>query len=149
MTIRLSSGMRDAVISNHGVGATLANGYIQVYSGPQPDSPDMPPTGTLLGIITQEGAGEPTPYAPEGRLRLQLAEEVGAICNSGDWVYTGVAGGTPGWWRYRLLSDGGEASTTKCRLDGAVEDSFIPALPSSSPGATVPIISFTLVLPFQ
>lgn len=52
MTIRLSSGLRNAVAQCLGVAGALASGSIEIYSGAQPASADSAVSGTLLGVVT-------------------------------------------------------------------------------------------------
>lgn len=144
MTIRLSSGMRDAVVSNYGIGAVLFGGHIQVFTGPQPASADMPPSGTLLARITQDGADAPG----AGGLRLQLGVNAGELCSDGAWVIKGVASGIPGWWRFVGADpDDGQLSTSVYRMDGTVAEATqdMPTLVSLS--TATPLAGFTLTFP--
>lgn len=52
MTIRLSTGLRNAMAQGLGLGGALNRGSINIYSGSQPVSADAAVTGTLLGVIT-------------------------------------------------------------------------------------------------
>lgn len=146
MTIRLSSGLRDAVITNYGLGAMLFGGHIQVYSGPQPDSADMAPSGALLALVTQDGS----PAATTGGLKLTYGPKAGELINDGAWVLEGVASGTPGWWRFvGPHPDDGAHSAYFARLDGAVNDSVqdMPALIADM--TVLPVGGFLLSLPSQ
>lgn len=145
MTIRLSSGLRDAVVTNYGLGAMLFGGHIQIYTGEQPASPDMPPPGTLLGTVTQDGKPVAT-----GGLKLTYGPKVGELINDGVWVLKGIASGAPGWWRFvGAHPDDGAQSAYFARLDGAVGDSVqdMPALIADT--TALPIGGFLLSLPFQ
>lgn len=144
MTIRLSSGLRDAVISNFGLGAMLYGGHIQVYSGPQPSSPDLPHPGTLLARITQDGAAVPG----AGGLLLQLGTYPGELRNNGPWVLKGIASGTPGSWRFvGAPADAGQLSATLARLDGAVGESVQDMPPFITPATNLTLAGFLLTLP--
>lgn len=150
MTIRLSSGLRDAVVTNYGLGAMLFRGYIQVYSGDQPDSADMPPAGTLLASITQGGLPIPVPGNDAGGLLLQLGAYAGEIINDGTWTLKGVATGTPGWWRFIATPlDAGLLSSTACRMDGAATDSISPAIGQITSATRLELDGFLLTLPHQ
>lgn len=137
MTIRLSSGLRDAVISNYGLGATLFGGRIQIYSGTQPLFADLPPTGVLLATVTQAGG-----------LQLQLGPRAGDIVNAGEWTLTGLADGTPGWWRFvGPGADDGTESAALPRLDGVVADSVQDMPLTISTSTSIPLAGFILSLP--
>lgn len=145
MTIRLSSGLRDAVVTNYGLGAMLFGGHLQIYSGEQPASADMAPSGTLLALVTQDG--KPT---TAGGLKLTYGPKVGELINDGAWVLKGVASGAPGWWRFvGAHPDDGTQSAYFARLDGAVGDSVqdMPALIADT--TVLPIGGFLLSLPSQ
>ena len=145
MTIRLSSGLRDAVVTSYGLGAMLLGGHLQIYSGEQPASADMAPSGNLLALVTQGGQ----PIATGG-LRLTYGPKAGELINDGAWVLKGVANGTPGWWRFvGAHPDDGAQSTYFARLDGAVGDSVqdMPALIAST--TVLPVGGFLLSLPSQ
>ena len=149
MTLRISSGLRDAVVTNYGLGQMMQLGFIQVFSGGQPVTPDEPPNGALLAQITQGGLPIPIPGDSAGGLQL-IGGGVGEIVNYGDWTITGVSGGTPGWWRFVAGNiDPGGYSTTACRIDGTVAD-CITGLPEIITGSTmIPMSSFSLIIPLQ
>jgi len=52
MTIRLSTGARNAQGGTLGLAGAFNKGYINVYTGTQPTSADAAATGTLLGTVT-------------------------------------------------------------------------------------------------
>lgn len=52
MTVRLSTGVRNAVGNTLGLLGALNRGSIEIYSGSQPSSADAAATGTLLGRVT-------------------------------------------------------------------------------------------------
>ena len=151
MTLRLSSPLRDAVVSNYGLGAMMTGGHIQVYSGTQPDTADMPPTGTLLAFITQDGLPIALPgESDDSGLMMQLGTNAGELTNAGSWVLVGKASGEPGWWRFvGEPVDTGAAATTECRIDGAVTDSFSPPLGPISPSTVFALSEFLISLPYQ
>jgi len=121
--IRLSSGLRGAMLWDAGLRLMMWRGKIDVYSGPQPESADFAPTGTLLGSITENG--DPFVVGAEtGGLRL---DGVGMthLVHVGDWQFNGDDSGTPGWWRYVWnLNDPGTDSNYYPRIDGTVGESL-------------------------
>ena len=124
MTIRLSTGLRNALIgTGGGLAAVFANGTIEIYSGSQPASADAAPTGTLLGTVSKD-AGAFTPGSATNGLTWAAAAN-GAVTKSTDnWQFTGLAAGTAGWFRLKgNAADAGALSTTLPRLDGSVANS--------------------------
>lgn len=63
MTLRLSTGLRNALIQGLGFAGAFNRGSIQIYSGSQPASADAAITGTLLGTVTV-GSGALTQETP-------------------------------------------------------------------------------------
>ena len=151
MTIRLSSGMRDAVVSNFGIGALLSSGYIRVYTGVQPETADMAATGQRIGFITRESYNYEPPHAnAAGCLQMMLSASVGAICNAYPWELRGRITGVPGWWRFcSTPEDPDDYSTARCRVDGSIEDGFSLFPPSLEAGWRYPLEGFLLTLPAQ
>lgn len=56
MTIRQSTGLRNLLCGNDGFASALKNGEIRIYTGTQPATADAAVTGTLLGVVTKDGA---------------------------------------------------------------------------------------------
>lgn len=91
-------------------------GFIEIYTGTQPASPDDAPTGTKLVTIYSDGSAVGISFddAASGTLTKAAAET---------WSGTAVDTGTAGWFRLIGPGDGGGSSTTDERLDGAVATS--------------------------
>lgn len=53
MTVRLSTGLANAMAQGLGFAGALHRGYIKFFSGAQPANADAAETGTLLGIATK------------------------------------------------------------------------------------------------
>lgn len=117
MTVRLSTGLRNKMLDGGvagGIKASLALGFINIYSGPQPATADTASTGTLLGTASVNGGGTGLTFdaAVAGVLSKAVAEA---------WKFTGVAAGTAGWFRfYPAGGTPGSTSTTEARIDGAI-----------------------------
>jgi hypothetical protein len=147
MTVRLSSGLRSAMMDYYGLQAMMRYGHIRVYTGSQPATADSAATGTLLGIVSQDGL-TPIPNELAGGLQFQAGYLAGSLTKSGDWVLTGVATGTPGWWRFQWNgADDGSESTTLPRIDGAVDESLFLGTDTITIYTGVPIQSFNMVFP--
>lgn len=52
MTLRISSGVRNALTGTLGLQGVFNKGSIEIYTGTQPTTADSAITGTLLGIVT-------------------------------------------------------------------------------------------------
>lgn len=119
MAVNESTGWARARLVGTGFPTGFANGCIELYSGVQPASADLPPVGTLLGRITKNGdawvAG-----SPANGLNFVVADRF-VIKTADTWVLKGLAGGVARSWRLLPNSaDSGSASTTAFRIDGAV-----------------------------
>lgn len=148
MTIRLSSALRTALVTNFGLGYLLQNGHIAIYTGEQPASADAAATGTLIANITTGGGPVPTPEAHASGLYVQAGTTPGTLVDAGSWVMKGVASGEFGWWRWNALGAPAGLSTAAYRMDGAVGDAFLIAdLAPITAETLLTIPSFRLTYP--
>lgn len=122
MTVRLSTGLRNALAGTTGFAAAFANGVIEIRTGNQPATADEAVTGTLLGTVTLN-SGAFTPGSPTNGLTFAAAAG-GAVSKSGVWSFNGAADGTAGWFRLKANAvDAGALSTTHVRMDGSIATS--------------------------
>lgn len=118
MAVMLSTGL--AAVQTAAMAAAFQYGCIEVYSGVQPSSADLPPNGTLLGRITADG-GEWTAGSTTNGLRWLSADRYMIKDSNQSWVLTGVASGTAQWFRVLPNTlDSGAASLSSLRIDGAI-----------------------------
>jgi hypothetical protein len=106
MPIRLNTGARNAILDS-GLNALFNGAFLDIYSGAQPLTPDLAPTGVLLSSITLPAD-------------IFAAAAAGAIAKSGVWTDIVDATGTPGYFRFRLVADAGGINDTSARIDGKV-----------------------------
>jgi hypothetical protein len=120
MTVRISTGMRGKMLdggATGGIKGSLALGFINIYTGPQPLSADTGATGTLLGTVSVDGSGTGLTFDPSvGGVISKAALE--------NWKFTGLAAGTAGWCRFWPASGNpANTSTTEARIDMAIASS--------------------------
>jgi hypothetical protein len=120
MTIRLSTGLRNAMVGSVGFAGALGGGVIEIRSGTQPTTADSPATGVLLGIVTVDGLAF-TPGLPANGLTLSAPADGRVTKNTDPWRFVGLETGVAGWFRHvgNALDSGG-ASTTLPRMDGSI-----------------------------
>lgn len=122
MALKQSTGLRNNLSGTTGFASTFANGIVEIRTGPQPLTADDAATGTLLGTATLNG-GAFTPGVATNGLTFGAATN-GTVSKSGVWKFTGLATGTPGWFRLKGNAlDNDALSTTLPRLDGAIATS--------------------------
>lgn len=120
MTIRLSTGLRNAMLdggASGGIKGSFNLGFMGILTGSQPATADAAATGTLLGTVSVNGGGTGITFdaAAAGVISKAAAEA---------WKFTGLAAGTPGWFRLYAAGDTiTNLSTTAKRLDGAIGNS--------------------------
>lgn len=120
MTLRLSTGLRDAINNggtNGGIKGALRLGFINIYSGPQPLTADAAATGTLLGTVSVNASGTGLTFdASVAGVISKAAAEV--------WKMVGLANGTAGWMRFWPAGGNpANTSTTEARLDASIGNS--------------------------
>lgn len=123
---RFSTGLRNALASNYGLGLMMNGGIIRVYSGTRPTTPDAAPSGVELGRITTEGRTFVFPDDPyEAGLRL-LVNSPGILYNDGIWRLKGITSGVASWWRWCWAdNDPLTLSTYYPRVDGLVSTELV------------------------
>lgn len=116
MTIRLSTGARNALLSTGDFQGTFNLCFVDLYSGSQPASADKAPTGTKLATYSVDHAGTGGTWAAASGGQIDKT-------SSENWQAAGLVAGTPGWFRMRLGADLGTENTTDIRMDGSVSSS--------------------------
>lgn len=144
MAVRLSTGLALSMLGNYGLKAMMNYGYIDVFTGDQPESPDIPATGTRVATIRTDG--NPFVIGSQSGGALQLDQtDTGALRKGGTWVITGVATGTAGWWRWHWNAFDNDAfSFYYPRMDGLVGESLLLASTSITPATLEEIQAFNV-----
>jgi hypothetical protein len=106
MAIRMSTGLKNAVLFSSPLISALSFGAIEIYTGSQPASANDAPTGTLLGMITRDGLTW-TEGNTQGGLTFTAVPGLSYLIkpSSQTWTLTVTTGGTAGWWRFRSNDD--------------------------------------------
>lgn len=144
---RFSTGLRNSLAVNYGLGIMMNSGIIRVYGGTIPSSPDNPPGTTELGRITTEGltfVGGSNPN-PAGLLLASVSP--GGLTMVGEWRLIGVATGTATWWRWCWAGvDDLTLNTALPRVDGIVGTELRLASNSINPSTNVEIEQFLFTI---
>ena len=145
MTIHISLGLENALLTTLGLGAVMNYGVIEIYSGTQPYAAEDPPTGDLLAYITQNG----DPFqvnssdTGSGGLQLQMSSDGSGLRDVPGWRLKGVSEGQAGWWRWKWNSpDDNTGSISLPRIDGAVGESLALRVLAITPQSDILIESF-------
>ncbi|WP_333676742.1 hypothetical protein [Dyella sp.] len=152
MALNLSTAFKQLLLGPHAFADIFKNGAIRVFAGTQPSSADAAEVGTLLGVITNQGA----PWVagqPANGLEFQLFGSSMSIALGQNWRLSAALSGTAGW--FRLVAngvDGGGDSLTLPRIDGAIGTTSAPAemilaQPLLTAGVQYPINAFVFALP--
>lgn len=145
--IRFSTALRNALASNYGLGMAMNKGVIRLYDDTIPASPDLAPTGNLLGAITTNGiAYIPGTNKEVAGLVVKLFSP-GMLQKNGVWRLMGTRVGTATWFRwYSSQIDDYGANTNFLRVDGNVGSDLFLSNPAITPLTNVEISTFTLQL---
>jgi len=118
MGVRLSTGLRNAILATSSFKGIFNNGVIRVFAGNQPASADdAEGSSPLLEITVSSGAF--TPGSPDNA--LQFGDAAGGVMpklSSQVWSGLGLLSGTAGWFRLYANDRTTGGSTTAPRLDG-------------------------------
>lgn len=118
MAFKASTGLRNAILDTASVKATLALGFINIYSGPEPltadDAIGSQGTNVLLCTISVSGGG--------GGLSFDTAASAGSLAKAPAevWKGTNVASGTASFYRHVAVGDTAASSTTEARIQGSI-----------------------------
>ena len=119
MALRLSTGLRNAMLGTGSFKTIMQNGVIRVFSGVQPTSADDAEAATVLLEISVSSGTFTAGTATNGVNFGTPAD--GALAKSSSEVWSGVASasGTAGWFRFYANDMTTGATTTAARFDGS------------------------------
>lgn len=139
--MKLSTGIRNHLLSGGSFKSGLDGGEVRIYSGPPPASPDDAVTGTLLVTVKNGGSGVTFAAAAGGVMTKTLAET---------WSGTNVATDAAGYYRLVLPADTGASSSSALRVQGTVgvagADLNLSSVALTS-GGTQSIDAFSVAMP--
>ncbi len=111
MTLKASTGLRNAMLSVGSMIASIPNPVLIIYAGTEPVSADAAAAPAVLCIISDNSTGDPLEFdAPANGTLPKAAAQVWSGINS--------AGGLASHFRIVSGTDDGTASTTQPRLQG-------------------------------
>lgn len=111
--MKLSTGLRNALLSGSSLKAALAGGELRIYSGTVPATADDPiGSATLLSTIKNGSAG----------INFDAAAASGVLNKDPSETWSGVnaASGAATFFRHVLSADSGASSTSAVRIQGTV-----------------------------
>lgn len=146
--ISLSTGLRDALISQYGFGTVMNFGVIRVFGGTRPASADMAAGSPPLAEITTEGRVFVPETDPNGAgISLQVISP-GAVTHEGVLHIKGAGTGLATWWRWSwLAADDLNYSSYVPRVDGDAGIELILRSYSITPDTDEEVGRFVFSLP--
>jgi hypothetical protein len=147
MALRLSTGLRQAMLGTASFDATFTACFINIYTGTQPATADTAASGTLLATIY---SNNPTDTVG---LNFEVPAVAGTISKAvaETWAGTALATGTAGWYRmWPAAGNPAILSTTESRVDGNISTSGANMNMSSTSivqGTVQTVSTFDITLP--
>lgn len=146
MSYKASTGLRNKLLDTGSLKASLALGFIKIYSGSEPATADAAIAGgnTLLCTISVASGGTGLTFATSaaGGVLAKNASEV--------WSGVNAATGTATFYRHVAVADDTLSSTTQARLQGSIATAGAEMNFSSTSltsGATQTIDYYVVALP--
>ena len=146
MALRLSTGIRQALLDTADFQTEFAVSFINIYTGTQPADADTAASGTLLATIYSNNPTDTIGISFDPPVLGTISKAVAET-----WAGTALATGTAGW--YRLFEAGGNPailSTTESRIDGNISTSGANMNMSSTTitvGTVQTVSTFDVTLP--
>lgn len=151
MTLRLTTGLRNAMLDNASFKSIMGSGVLEIYSGSQPSSAANAASGSKLVTITQSGLTFSS-ASPSTCLNFASVAASGQINKSSGETWKGTASqaGTAAWFRFYSNNHTTGASASAQRFDGACgvgTGELQMSSTSIASGATITIDTFQVALP--
>lgn len=145
--MRFSTGLRNALASNYGLGAVMNGGIVYVYGNSAPPTPDQPPGAPEIARITTGGLSF-VPGTDKGAgIALKLVSP-GALAALGELRLRGLREARALWWRWCWARpDPMTLSTYFPRVDGEIGESLRLLNPNITATTDFRIEEFLIALP--
>ena len=119
MAIRLSSGLRLALLETGSLKTLVDGGVMDIFTGSQPASADYVETGTKLVRISSTSGSM---YGGTGADGLQFGTAAAGVLGRTTPAWTGLVtvAGVAGWFRFYGTTGTAGTSATTWRFDGGV-----------------------------
>ena len=121
--LKLSTGLRMALVGNAGFSMAMGGGVIRIFSGPRPAEASLaiPPSAVELARVTTMGR---TFYPGNDTQNAGLFFRIlppGIVENDGRWGIVGIKAGQANWFRWNWWNiDNNAESYSIPRIDGDV-----------------------------
>lgn len=114
MAIKISTGLSNKLLDTGSLRATMAAGFLRIYTGAPPADADAAVTGTLITTISISSGGT--------GINFDTAAAAGVLAKAPAEVWSGVNGSTntAGYFRHVAVGDTGVSSATQARIQGTV-----------------------------
>lgn len=119
MALKLSTGLRNAMLGTSGFSAVMGDSFIRIYGSSDANSSEpatadaaIPANAVLLCTITGPAAAALEYESPVGGVVSKAIAQA--------WQGTNAASGNATWYRHTDATDTGAASTAAARLQGTV-----------------------------
>jgi hypothetical protein len=143
VTLQVSTKFKELILGPTSFADIFAYGKIRVYSGVQPASADLAPTGTLLAEVTEDGAGGGLIFTQFGPYVVKSLSQ--------DWRMLVSVSGLAGWFRLvGAAADTGEPTYFLPRIDGSIGESgadFTVAESTLTAGQSIAVQQFSYTIP--
>ena len=115
MSIKISTGLRNAMLASSSVKGALDDGFVNIYAGSVPaTADDTISSATLLCTISVDSTGTGVTFDAAAASGV-LAKNSGEI-----WSGINVESGTATFYRHVGDADTGASSTTQPRIQGTI-----------------------------
>jgi hypothetical protein len=117
MALKLSQGLRDAMLITGSFKVVMDGGEVRIFTGSAPASPNDAETGTKLVTIQSDAGDNLMDFDASLSAAGQIQKDTTQV-----WSSNASATGTAGYFRYTfpIGTDAGGSSTTLKRLQGDV-----------------------------
>jgi hypothetical protein len=114
MTIKISTGLANKLLDTGSLKATMAAGFLKIYTGSPPADADSAVSGTLITTISIASGGT--------GINFDTTAAAGVLAKAPAETWSGVNGSTntAGYFRHVAPGDTGASSTTQPRIQGTI-----------------------------